>query len=145
MALSLAVLWVLQAILFIAALLAVPYLFQFLKSFGKFLKALTKGLFSAENGLELPLIKFEHKFSMSTVADSQEMCSICLDPMKTGDILCEIPQCKHTFHAQCIRTWIDKSGICPYCRRDVDPNRRSSSQFNPGFVHSIPLIDILQT
>ncbi len=34
-------------------------------------------------------------------------CSVCLIPMKEGDVLKELP-CGHTFHAKCIDQWLTR-------------------------------------
>jgi hypothetical protein len=58
-----------------------------------------------------------------------EDCSICLEPMLNGDIICInakngiIDQCNHSFHCECIQNLTK----CPLCRR---PWTSSSVQLN---------------
>ena len=41
-------------------------------------------------------------------------CAICLDSMKNGDKLILIA-CSHIFHSDCLRLWMEKKRVCPYC------------------------------
>ncbi|KAL5338772.1 hypothetical protein BJX70DRAFT_365602 [Aspergillus crustosus] len=46
-------------------------------------------------------------------------CSICMDTVKTGDEVTELP-CTHWFHPQCIEMWLGQHNTCPHCRRAID-------------------------
>lgn len=52
--------------------------------------------------------------------DGEVSCVICLDALKPGDILKELP-CRHAcFHSRCISAWLSRgAGACPVCRREV--------------------------
>uniref|UniRef100_A0A5B7BV41 Putative RING-H2 finger protein ATL56-like n=1 Tax=Davidia involucrata TaxID=16924 RepID=A0A5B7BV41_DAVIN len=43
-------------------------------------------------------------------------CAVCLENFKLGDKCRLLPNCKHSFHAQCIDSWLLKTAICPICR-----------------------------
>lgn len=43
-------------------------------------------------------------------------CAVCLENLTTGDKCRLLPVCKHSFHAQCVDTWLLKTPICPICR-----------------------------
>ena len=48
------------------------------------------------------------------------ICTICRSAYQSGDIVLEIPTCKHKFHVHCIKRWIrEKKTCCPNCRTDV--------------------------
>ncbi|TKY50405.1 RING-H2 finger protein ATL47 [Spatholobus suberectus] len=47
---------------------------------------------------------------------SPEDCAVCLENLITGDKCRLLPMCKHSFHAQCVDTWLLKTSICPICR-----------------------------
>eukprot|EP00929_Paragymnodinium_shiwhaense_P118297 TRINITY_DN90233_c0_g1_i1.p1 TRINITY_DN90233_c0_g1~~TRINITY_DN90233_c0_g1_i1.p1 ORF type:complete len:511 (-),score=84.73 TRINITY_DN90233_c0_g1_i1:58-1590(-) len=46
------------------------------------------------------------------------LCTFCLDEMKLGDELCRLP-CMHTFHRQCVHSWLARDRRCMLCRLDV--------------------------
>jgi hypothetical protein len=64
-----------------------------------------------------------------TITDNQEIanrpfkyfnqdCVICMEPL-TGDI-CEIGNCRHTFHCSCISEWRNHKNTCPSCKQPID-------------------------
>lgn len=50
------------------------------------------------------------------VEDGCVECAVCLESFKEGDKCRLLPICKHTFHAQCIDSWLFKTAACPICR-----------------------------
>ncbi|OWM87903.1 E3 ubiquitin-protein ligase SDIR1-like isoform X2 [Punica granatum] len=62
----------------------------------------------------------EMSFSDPKVADVGT-CAICLEDLSQGDDekrLISMP-CDHLFHDSCIFNWLDRSRICPLCRREL--------------------------
>ena len=55
----------------------------------------------------------------SIAVGDREICSICLNKYANDDKLCLTPGCNHIFHRQCIKQWLSKCPICPYCKSDV--------------------------
>lgn len=61
------------------------------------------------------------------VAQKADACSICANDIATGQNVIELPQCKHTFHAdasEClgestIINWLEQSRHCPNCNAEV--------------------------
>lgn len=49
----------------------------------------------------------------------EEECSICLEEYKSGETRATISTCNHSFHAFCIKTWLDKEDTCPLCRGHI--------------------------
>ncbi|EJW03670.1 hypothetical protein EDEG_02007 [Edhazardia aedis USNM 41457] len=47
-----------------------------------------------------------------------DICSVCHALFADLDML-RILACGHFFHADCIRTWLDRSHDCPLCRKNV--------------------------
>lgn len=47
--------------------------------------------------------------------DDTDKCPICLSDYEEGD-KCGILPCKHDFHDQCLRIWLDTKRTCPLCR-----------------------------
>lgn len=50
---------------------------------------------------------------------SGESCVVCLDEMRKGDEVCNLP-CSHGYHKSCIHKWLKRSRVCPVCKRDVE-------------------------
>lgn len=48
-------------------------------------------------------------------------CAVCLENFKMGDKCRLLPNCRHSFHVQCIDSWLLKTPICPICRTWVNP------------------------
>lgn len=47
-------------------------------------------------------------------------CAVCLDDFKIGEKCRLLPLCKHSFHAQCVDSWLLRNPICPICRTSAD-------------------------
>ncbi|KAJ4961133.1 hypothetical protein NE237_021043 [Protea cynaroides] len=52
-------------------------------------------------------------------------CAVCLESFNLGDKCRLLPICKHSFHAQCVDSWLLKTPICPICRTSVDSQKYS--------------------
>lgn len=48
-----------------------------------------------------------------------EECSICIST-ESGELKTLV--CNHTFHSQCINTWLDTKSECPICRTEIVHN-----------------------
>lgn len=53
-------------------------------------------------------------------------CVICLDEFKTGDKIVRVPLCKHFFHPDCMKKWLNRSikdsdayHKCPLCNTEL--------------------------
>lgn len=45
-------------------------------------------------------------------------CSVCLSQLEDGESAKRL-RCKHVYHPQCIDRWLERSKMCPVCKRDV--------------------------
>ncbi|OIT35624.1 ring-h2 finger protein atl13, partial [Nicotiana attenuata] len=68
---------------------------------------------SQEDIDKLPCFDFQAK---EKGVNSPVDCAICLDNLKVGDKCRILPQCNHSFHAECIDLWLLKSPFFPICR-----------------------------
>ncbi|XVE57116.1 hypothetical protein DITRI_Ditri04bG0065800 [Diplodiscus trichospermus] len=50
-------------------------------------------------------------------------CVVCLENFRKGDKCRLLPNCSHSFHSQCIDSWLLKTPICPICRTSADPSK----------------------
>ncbi|KAH7550440.1 hypothetical protein JRO89_XS13G0191400 [Xanthoceras sorbifolium] len=48
-------------------------------------------------------------------------CVVCLENFTVGGKCRLLPNCRHSFHAQCIDSWLLKAPICPICRTSACP------------------------
>lgn len=47
----------------------------------------------------------------------EDICTICLNSFNEGDRVGKI-KCKHKFHVECLKTWIQRKNHCPLCQAD---------------------------
>lgn len=52
-------------------------------------------------------------------------CAICLGEYETGEDVKRLP-CLHTFHSECVDTWLKVNKICPCCKQSIRGERRGS-------------------
>ncbi|MQM00139.1 hypothetical protein Taro_032871 [Colocasia esculenta] len=62
---------------------------------------------------------YEFKDSEKGVGGGPGDCAVCLESFQAGDRCRLLPLCRHSFHAQCLDSWLLKSSICPICRANV--------------------------
>ncbi|KAF5729585.1 putative RING/U-box superfamily protein [Tripterygium wilfordii] len=49
------------------------------------------------------------------------MCAVCLSEFEDGEELRTLPECLHSYHAECIDMWLASHSSCPMCRTDAVP------------------------
>ncbi|XVF16447.1 hypothetical protein REPUB_Repub10bG0031500 [Reevesia pubescens] len=63
-------------------------------------------------------------------------CAVCLENFKMGEKCRLLPLCMHSFHAECVDSWLLRNPICPICRTSADSGKaglvlgEESSHFN---------------
>jgi hypothetical protein len=72
------------------------------------------GGLSAGELVRLPCHNFE-----SADGEAGGDCAVCLEAFEAGDWCRQLPRCEHSFHAECVDSWLRKSSACPVCRADV--------------------------
>ena len=53
--------------------------------------------------------------------DGAAQCSVCLGAVQPGEMVRQLPMCKHLYHAECIDLWLASHATCPICRSGVEP------------------------
>ncbi|GLJ38368.1 hypothetical protein SUGI_0781360 [Cryptomeria japonica] len=53
-------------------------------------------------------------------------CVVCLSKFEENEKIRVIPNCNHSFHAECINMWLHSHTSCPICRETVPSNRPPS-------------------
>ncbi|KAI5683471.1 hypothetical protein M9H77_04699 [Catharanthus roseus] len=46
-------------------------------------------------------------------------CAVCLENFRGGEKCRLLPKCNHSFHAECIDSWLLKTAVCPICRTET--------------------------
>ncbi|KAF8670582.1 hypothetical protein HU200_050608 [Digitaria exilis] len=49
------------------------------------------------------------------------VCSVCLEDVRGGEMVRQVPACRHVFHVGCIDMWLHSHRTCPVCRCVVSP------------------------
>ncbi|XP_022735701.1 RING-H2 finger protein ATL56-like [Durio zibethinus] len=62
-------------------------------------------------------------YMLADKGSSPVVCVVCLENFGNGDKCKFLPNCKHSFHSQCIDSWLLKTPICPICRTSADPSK----------------------
>jgi hypothetical protein len=76
---------------------------------------------------------------------TDDPCSICIDVMRSGQLLCEL-SCKHLFHHACVVQWLEKNNTCPKCRDVALPLRHEAPiDDSPVEVSKIPAVSRVPT
>jgi hypothetical protein len=47
--------------------------------------------------------------------DEDANCTICFAPLLDGDRVGSLP-CNHVFHAECLKSWVQRRNVCPLCQ-----------------------------
>ncbi|XP_059656363.1 E3 ubiquitin-protein ligase ATL4-like [Cornus florida] len=66
----------------------------------------------------------------SSSSSSPVECAVCLENFKEGDQCRFLPNCNHSFHAQCIDSWLLKTAVCPICRTDASSQKSVGESSN---------------
>ncbi|KAM0833804.1 hypothetical protein ACQ4PT_007659 [Festuca glaucescens] len=48
-------------------------------------------------------------------------CSVCIGTVEGGEMVRQLPLCKHLYHVECIDMWLASHDTCPLCRAEVEP------------------------
>ena len=64
------------------------------------------------------------------ITSSPVDCAVCLESLTTGDKCRLLPMCNHSFHAQCVDTWLLKTPLCPICRSSAGSHSGSQVRGN---------------
>uniref|UniRef100_A0A7S2UIA0 RING-type domain-containing protein n=1 Tax=Attheya septentrionalis TaxID=420275 RepID=A0A7S2UIA0_9STRA len=78
---------------------------------------------------EHPGATVQNEPAMLDLNDTEEelMCVICFGEIKDGDRVGDLPTCSHSFHVECLKSWIRRRNVCPLCQsaQIASPMRRS--------------------
>ncbi|KAL2470221.1 RING-H2 zinc finger protein RHA4a [Abeliophyllum distichum] len=70
-------------------------------------------------------LKAELKNQLSTILFDEylkardSLCCVCLGEFEIKEELLQVVSCKHVFHVDCIRHWLQSNSTCPLCRAAI--------------------------
>jgi len=74
-----------------------------------------------QNGMALQFVKdkeYKLLFITSNInIKKDDICSICIS--QNDNEWCEILDCLHVFHKECLLRWLEEKNICPNCRKKL--------------------------
>uniref|UniRef100_A0A0E0KCR2 RING-type E3 ubiquitin transferase n=1 Tax=Oryza punctata TaxID=4537 RepID=A0A0E0KCR2_ORYPU len=59
------------------------------------------------------------------------MCAVCLEDVRTGEMVRRLPACGHLFHEDCVDVWLRVHRTCSLCRRVLLPARGRPTSSSP--------------
>ncbi|MBA0557434.1 hypothetical protein Golob_014503 [Gossypium lobatum] len=76
----------------------------------------TNPTMSEDDVQKLPCYDYSAKEKENSTCFQVLDCAICLEDFKMGEKCRLLPLCKHSFHAECVDSWLLRNPICPVCR-----------------------------
>ena len=67
---------------------------------------------------------FQYRYIVQYGKRLEKNCSICLNDFKSDDFLIRFSCKEHVFHKNCLLTWLEKSNICPLCKKSLFLNKK---------------------
>nr|XP_034580722.1 E3 ubiquitin-protein ligase Os03g0188200-like [Setaria viridis] len=59
------------------------------------------------------------------------LCAVCLEDVRAGEVVRQLPACRHLFHGDCVDAWLRAHRTCPLCRCDLSPPNVTSKAVAP--------------
>ncbi|PKA56484.1 RING-H2 finger protein ATL16 [Apostasia shenzhenica] len=59
------------------------------------------------------------RYSPTAAESGGNECAVCLAEFHNDELLRRLPFCKHSFHVDCVDTWLQSSSGCPVCRTEI--------------------------
>lgn len=78
----------------------------------------------------LPMFVFKQK-DVGDVEVTAIECTVCLSNIENEEMVRLLPNCKHTFHAECIDKWFGSHSTCPICRTEAEPRLQPEAREVP--------------
>lgn len=69
----------------------------------------------------LPVFSFKRTENGDEREGEHAECAVCLSLLEDGEMARILPNCKHTFHRECIDKWLGAQSTCPICRTEAEP------------------------
>uniref|UniRef100_A0ACD5WYP0 Uncharacterized protein n=1 Tax=Avena sativa TaxID=4498 RepID=A0ACD5WYP0_AVESA len=59
---------------------------------------------------------------------AQLLCAVCLEDVHEGEMVRQLPPCRHLFHVDCIDLWLRTHRTCPLCRCELSPPKKVTAK-----------------
>ncbi|KAL5722767.1 hypothetical protein ACHQM5_006243 [Ranunculus cassubicifolius] len=69
-------------------------------------------------------------------------CAVCLENFSVGDKCRLLPVCKHSFHAECVDSWLLRTPICPICRANTSNQKKKDEGGQPREIVLPVIVEI---
>ncbi|BFG25076.1 hypothetical protein CerSpe_113510 [Prunus speciosa] len=79
----------------------------------------------------LPTFVFTRVDGQDDGRDNAIECAVCLSMLDHDEMARLLPNCKHSFHVECIDTWLNSHTTCPICRTEVQPRLQPEPREDP--------------
>ncbi|KAF8754844.1 hypothetical protein HU200_011381 [Digitaria exilis] len=56
------------------------------------------------------------------------LCAVCLEDVRDGEMVRQLPACRHLFHVDCVDAWLRAHRTCPLCRCELPPRRNATAK-----------------
>jgi hypothetical protein len=84
-----------------------------------------EGTMGQEKIARRSMLKSLEVVALDDLPDADKACTICYEPYGVispegvREEALRLPDCKHVFGSHCLKTWLDDSAKCPYCRKKL--------------------------
>ncbi|PAN23850.1 hypothetical protein PAHAL_4G124300 [Panicum hallii] len=90
-------------------------------------------------GVVAALPAFPYGGPPAAVADDEEasasprrqrsgvLCAVCLEDVLAGEMVRQLPACRHLFHVGCVDVWLRAHRTCPLCRCELPPRKAAAA------------------
>ncbi|KAK6932989.1 Zinc finger, RING-type [Dillenia turbinata] len=72
-----------------------------------------------QQGLDSSIIDSLPMIILHKTTSFKDECCICLGLFEDGDKIKVLPRCQHSFHSECVDTWLRTRSSCPLCRASL--------------------------
>lgn len=95
----------------------------------------------------LPIFVYKQTAIGENDDSSSVECAVCLSVLEDQEKARLLPNCNHTFHAECIDKWLSSHSTCPICRSEAEPRIQPVAREGPvgGAAAAPPLEDVNST
>jgi len=66
----------------------------------------------------LPVLNLDSAEALEGVGGPATKCPVCTEELVLGDNVQQLP-CKHVFHVDCLKPWLQQDNSCPVCRQEL--------------------------